>query len=265
MAERLSQRSALRLVGLPGPSYRYVPRPDRNARLKERLREVARPGTGYRSAWRDLEPEFRPLSQKRVHKAFKELGLSLKAKSKKRRTGMAMLGPPASPNEVWSLDFVHDSCLNGTKLKVLAIIDEFTRECLALEAATSVKSVAVQRVLSRLFEERAAPGHLRSDNGPEFVARSLCVWLALQGTKSRFIRPGSPWQNGKVESFNSRLRAEFLDAEAFYNLADAQVKLSLFRHFYNNQRKHSALPGHTPASFLVAFQDTMKEGLYSLE
>lgn len=259
MANNLTQSRALRIMDLLRPSYKYQPRPDHNAKLKERIQEVARPGTGYRSAWRALAQEFSPLSQKRVYKAWKSLDLSVKTKFKKKRTGMPLLGAATSPNEVWCLDFVHDSCLNGTKVKILAVLDEFTRECLAMVAATSIKSKAVQDVLSRLFALRGAPIHLRSDNGPEFIANSLCVWLPLQGTKSRFIKPGSPWQNGKVESFNSRLRAELLNAEAFFNLADAQVKLSIFRHFYNNERKHSALPGHTPASFLESFERKMKE------
>ena len=265
MACGLSQRRALCVLAVSRPSFKYKPRADHNARLKERLVEVARPGTGYRSAFLALEGEFRPLSKKRVYKAWKELGLGLNTKCRKKRTGNPMPGAPTAPGEVWSLDFVHDSCLNGTKLKVLAIIDEFTRECLALEVATSIKSVSVQKVLACLFTGRGAPKYLRSDNGPEFVANSLAVWLALKGTLSRFIKPGSPWQNGKVESFNSRLRAECLNAEAFFNLADAQVKLSIFRNFYNEERRHSALAGHTPASFSKSFSDRMKEGRYSSE
>jgi putative transposase len=167
---------------------------------------------------------------------------------------------PTRPGEVWSLDFVHDSCLNGTRLKVLAVIDEFTRECLALEAATSVKAASVRRVLAGLFAERGGPRFLRSDNGPEFVANSLTVWLAANGAESRFIKPGSPWQNAKVESFNGRLRAELLDAEAFHNLAEAQVRLRLWRRFYNERRPHSSLSHLTPESFRKDFYDRMKEG-----
>lgn len=250
-------------MGLSRAGLKYSPKPDRNVRLKERIQEVARPGTGYRSAWLELKDEFKPLSQKRVYRAWKQLGMAPRARFRKKRTGTPMPASPSAVNEVWSLDFLHDSCLNGTKLKILAVIDEFTRECLALEAAASLNSSAVQKVLAGLFQERGAPKSLRSDNGPEFIARSLCVWLSLQGTQSRFIQPGSPWMNGKVESFNSRLRAEFLNAEVFHNLAEAQVRLSLFRNFYNHQRKHSALAGQTPASFSKDFQDKMKEGLYS--
>ena len=139
MAEKLTQRQSLRLMGLTRPSFVYKARPDRNVRLKERIQEAARPGTGCRTAWLDLKDEFHPLSQKRVYRAWKQLDMAPKTRFRKKRTGTPVPGSPTVPNEVWSLDFVHDSCLNGTKLKILAVIDEFTRECLALEAAASIK------------------------------------------------------------------------------------------------------------------------------
>ena len=127
--------------------------------------------------------------------------------------------------------------------------DEFTRECLALEVATSMTSRAVRRVLEGLIATRGAPEYLRSDNGPEFIATHLTSWLQEVGSSSRFIEPGSPWQNGHAESFMSRLRAEFLNAEVFYNVADARLKLGLYRRFYNEERPHSALGNLTPADF----------------
>lgn len=158
------------------------------------------------------------------------------------------------------LDFVHDACLNGTRLKILAVVDEFTRECLALEAATSIKAPRVRSVLASLFKERGEPKFLRSDNGPEFVASSLTVWLAMSGTESRFIKPGSPWQNAKIESFNGRLRAEILNAEVFANLADAQLKLTLWRRFYSEERPHSSLGYLASASYAkTLYHDTMPE------
>jgi Transposase and inactivated derivatives len=135
--------------------------------------------------------------------------------------------------------------MNGTRLKVLAVKDEFTKELLALEAGTSFKSLAVQQVLARLMNERGAPAFLRSDNGPEFISRTLAVFLSQSGTQSRFIKPGSPWQNGHAESFVSRLKAELLDVDIFLNLADAQVKLQVYRRFYNEERPHSFL-GNIP-------------------
>ena len=202
---------------------------------------------GYRMAHALVRPEFAPLNVKRVHRVWKLEKLGRVKRYRKKRTGSSVPLSAQGPNQVWCLDFCHDACLNGTRLKVLAVVDEFTRECLALEAATSFKSLRVQQVLSELFETRTAPAFLRSDNGSEFISRSLAVFLSQSGTQSRFIKPGSPWQNGFVESFNSRLRAELLDVEVFHNLADAQVKLRLFKRFYNEERPHSSLGYRTPA------------------
>ena len=168
---------------------------------------------------------------------------------RKRRTGSTVPLSAKARKEVWRLDFVFDACLNGTKLKILGIKDEFTKECLALEVATNFQALGVQRVLQGLFERRGAPAFLRSDNGSEFIARTLAVFLATAGTGSHFIKPGSPWQNGFIESFNSRLRAECLDVEAFYNLADARVKLAEYRRYYNEERPHSSLGYAAPAAF----------------
>lgn len=232
-------------MGISGSSLRYASVPNQDERLKARIQEVLRPGMGYRGAWAMLRHEFEPLNPKRVHRLWKEMRLNVRPKTRKRRQGMPMPDAPTAPNQLWSLDFVHDACLNGTRLKILAVVDEFTRECLALEAATSIKAPKVRSILASLFESRGEPKYLRSDNGPEFVAHSLTVWLAMSGTESRFIKPGSPWQNGVVESFNGKLRAEFLNAEAFHNLAEAQLKLRLFQRFYNEERPHPRnLPEH---------------------
>jgi transposase InsO family protein len=141
-----------------------------------------------------------------------------------------------------------DETLKRRILKVLAAVDEFTRECLALEAA-GIKAPKVRSILSSLFASRGEPNCLRSDIGPEFTADSLAVWLAMRGSQSRFIRPGSPWQNAKIESFNSWLRAELPDAEVFANLADAQLELNLWRRFYNEERPRSSLGYLAPASY----------------
>jgi putative transposase len=257
--EGLSMRRAQLVMGISASSLRYEPAPDRNGALRERLHAVSRPGLGYRGAWATLREEFSPLNVKRVHRLWRELRLGQPVKRKKKKTGSPMPDSPTRPNELWCLDFCWDACLNGTKLKVLAIVDEYTRECLALEAHTSLKAVSVRRILSGLFESRGAPKYLRSDNGPEFVAHSLTMWLRVSGTESKFIKPGSPWMNGKVESFNSRLRAEFLNAELFHNLAEAQVKLRLFQRFYNEERPHSSLDYLTPARYAERFHECKME------
>ena len=233
--------------------------PDKDARLRERLKGVWRPNMGYRMAHAIVRSEFAPLNVKRVHRIWKEERLGRVKRYRKKRTGNPVPLASEGPSHVWSLDFCFDACMNGTKLKVLAIVDEFTRECLALEAATNFKSLRVQQVLAELFRARQAPTYLRSDNGSEFISRSLAVFLSRSGTESRFIKPGSPWQNGHIESFNSRLRVELLDVEVFHNLADAQVKLRVFRRYYNEARPHSSLGYRTPAQAMSSSTKTQRE------
>ena len=247
MERGVTARRACHIAGISSGAPYRKPAPDRDADLRERLKSVWRPNMGYRMAHALIRDEFSPLNIKRVHRIWKEEKLGRTRRYRKKRTGSSVPLSAGSRDEVWCLDFCFDSCLNGTRLKVLTIVDEFTRECLALEAATSFKSVRVQQVLAGLFESRGAPRFLRSDNGSEFIARSLAVFLAASGTQSRFIKPGSPWQNGHAESFVSRLRAELLDVEVFHNLADAQVKLALYRRFYNEERPHSSLGYRPPA------------------
>jgi putative transposase len=242
MEAGFSERKACDYVGIERSSFRYEPREDRNEVLRVRLKEEAKPGVGYRQAWARLKDEFQELNVKRVHRLWKEEKLQLKRKkTRKIKTGKTVPMKAERPNHVWCLDFCFDSCLNGTKLKILAVIDERTRECLSLEVGSRLTSKGVIQVLERAFAEYGVPEFVRSDNGPEFICHSLRIWLQVQGSASKFINPGSPWQNGHVESYNSRMRAEFLDAEAFVNIADAQIKIALWRRFYNEERPHSSL------------------------
>jgi transposase InsO family protein len=255
MERGVTARRACQITAISSASPYRKKAPDRDAPLRERLKSVWRPNMGYRMAHALVRQELSPLNVKRVHRLWKEERLGRMKRYRKKRTGNPLAEPASRPNEVWCVDFCFDWSLNGTKLKILAIVDEFTRECLALEAATSIKSLKVQSVLRALFESRGAPKYLRSDNGSEFLARSLAVFLVQSGTESRFIRPGSPWQNGHAESFVSRLRAELLDVELFHNLADAQVKLALFRRFYNERRPHSSLGYRAPAEAMSRFKE----------
>jgi transposase InsO family protein len=253
----LSERKACDYIGIRRSSRRYERRPDRNAALRARLCEMAKPGVGYRQAWARLRGEFPGLNVKRVHRLWKEEKLQLKRrKTRKIKTGTTVPTKAEHLNHVWCLDFCFDACLNGTKLKNLAVIDEKTRECLVLEVGTRLTAKGVIEVLEGAFAEYGVPKFLRSDNGPEFICYALRIWLLLQGCQSKFIDPGSPWQNGHVESFNSRMRAEFLDAEAFVNLADAQMKAAVWRRFYNEERPHSSLGYETPAQAAARFRDS---------
>jgi putative transposase len=224
---------------------------DKDAALRARLRCVWRPNMGYRMAHALLRGEFAPLNVKRVYRLWKEERLGRVKRYRKRRTGSPVPLSADRPNQVWCVDFCFDWCLNGSKLKILSVKDEFTKELLALEVGMTFRSTRVQQVLSELFASRGAPSFVRSDNGSEFIARSLAVFLSRSGSASHFIRPGSPWQNGHAESFVSRLRAECLDVELFHNLTDAQVKLRLYRRYYNEERPHSALGYRPPAAARV--------------
>ena len=253
MEQGVTARRACRITGISTASPYRAKTPSKDEALVERLNAVWRPNMGYRMAHALVRNEFAPLNVKRVHRLWKEQKLGRMKRYRKKRTGSSVPVLAEAPNHVWCLDFCHDACLNGTRFKCLAIVDEFTRECLALEIGTSFKSLRVQKVLSELFERRSSPQFLRSDNGSEFIARSLAVFLFQSGTQSRFIKPGSPWQNGYAESFNSTLRRDCLDVEVFHNLADAQIKLAVYRRYYNEQRPHSSLGNRPPAAVTLNY------------
>ena len=156
---------------------------------------------------------------------------------------------PTGINQVWAYDFVYDACANGQQLKCLTIVDEYTRECLAIDVAGSIRSGRVIEVLSRLVSERGAPRVLRSDNGPEFVSRALLKWSLKGGLETALIDPGKPWQNGTNESFNGKFRDECLGMEWFRSRAEARVMIELWRRHYNEVRPHSSLGKLTPAAF----------------
>jgi putative transposase len=158
---------------------------------------------------------------------------------------------PERPDHVWSYDFVEDRTHNGRKFRMLNVIDEFTRECLAIRIDRKLKSTDVIDVLSDLFILRGIPGHIRSDNGPEFIAQAVRDWIAAVGAKTAFIEPGSPWENGYCESFNSKLRDELLNGEIFYSLAEARVVVESWRQHYNTVRPHSSLGYKPPAPEVV--------------
>jgi putative transposase len=160
------------------------------------------------------------------------------------------------PNEVWTYDFIQDSCIGGRRLKLLTVVDEFTRESLVIEVATRLPSSRVIEVLARLVEARGAPEHLRSDNGPEFIARGVRAWLAERGAETIYITPGHPWENAYEESFHSRFRDECLNLEAFTSVAEARVVVEDWRRHYNEERPHSALAYRTPLEFREAWETT---------
>jgi putative transposase len=238
-------------------SFRYSRHPRDDTKLAERLRTEAKrhPRYGYRRVWVLLRRKQR-VNLKRVYRVWREQGLCLpRRRPKKPRRGEGAVPCAAThPNHVWTYDFIHDACINGRKLKMLSVVDEFTRECLAIETATSLPGREVIVVLQRLFAEHGAPEFIRSDNGPEFIAKIVKRWLAPAGAQTIYIAPGSPWQNAYVESFHGKFRDECLNMETFANLAEAKVVNEAWRREYNSERPHSSLGYLTPLEFKAQWQ-----------
>jgi transposase InsO family protein len=250
-ATGFSQRRASRVMGLSRSYVRYTRRVKLDG-VDERIVQLAHanPRYGHRRVWALLRRLQLLVNLKRVHRVFKVHGLQVRRRPKKRlRTGQTVPMKSGYPNQVWSYDFVHDSCLNGDVVKCLTLTDEFTKEALTIEVASSFKAEEVMQVLKRLFQTRGWPGFLRSDNGPEFIAHDLQVWLMATGAQTFYIPPGSPWANGVAESFNSKFRDECLNMEAFSSLAEAKVVIEAWRCRYNQERPHSSLGYLTPTEF----------------
>ncbi len=215
------------------------------------------PRFGCRRITRLLRDAGWAVNYKRIHRLWKEEGFKVPRKAKKKR----FLGVDANAcnkrkaafaNDVWTLDFIHDRLVDGRQFKCLAIVDEFTRENLALRINRSITGEDVLNELSRLMGERGVPTGIRSDNGPEFIAQKVRNWLKDLGVGTFFVEPGAPWQNGYVESFNSRFRDEFLNMEIFNNIKEAQTLAAKWRKVYNEERPHSALNYMTPAQFAAS-------------
>jgi putative transposase len=180
-----------------------------------------------------------------------ELRLSSVKRYRKERTETPIPYADSMPNDVWTMDNIHDSCMNGTRLRILIVVDEFTRECLALEVSTRAKSKTVRIVLSRLLTTRVVPRFLRSDNEGEFIARSTAMLLHEAKCDVRFVQSGKPGQNGFTESFHSTLLREYFDVEVFFNLLDAELKTGIYRNDYNQVRPHSAQIYKPPAEYVT--------------
>lgn len=256
----MSERRACRVVGQHRSVQRRRRAPDAaEPRLVAEMRGHARrnPRFGYRRVAALLRKEGWAVNEKRVHRLWRREGLRVpRRRHKRRRLGCSANGivrrRPERPNHVWSYDFVFDRTEDGRRIKLLAVVDEFTRECLALEVSRRIAAADVVAVLSELSAIRGAPEFVRSDNGPEFVAEQVRRWLDQAGTGALFIEPGSPWENAYIESFNGRLRDELLDQEAFATLAEARHLGERWRLDYDHRRPHSSLGYATPAAFAAA-------------
>lgn len=246
-----SERRVCGLIGIAVASYQY-----RTTRSDEPLRtqlvDLARekPRFGYRRLHVLLGRTGEKVNHKRVHRVYREAGLMIRRKKRKHcvREGRPLLAR-TSANQEWALDFVHDAVECGRTIRVLSVVDAFTRECLALEVDTSFASRRVTRVLDAIIAERGMARAIRVDNGPEFTSRHFLAWCVERQIELIHIQPGKPTQNGRVESFHGRLREECLRVSWFQNLFDARRKIAAWRIDYNEQRPHSSLGYKTPKEF----------------
>jgi len=251
----VSERFACKVLGQHRSTQRKRPRgrPDDEVLTAAIIRLASRYGRyGYRRITAMLRSEGWTVNAKRVERIWRREGLKVPHKQPKRgrlwlNDGSCVRLRPEYPNHVWSYDFVESRTHNGRKFRMLNIIDEFTRECLAIRIDRKLNSTDVIDVLSDLFILRGVPGHVRSDNGPEFIAKAVRDWIVAVGARTAFIEPGSPWENGYCESFNSKLRDELLNGEIFYSLAEAKVIIEAWRRYYNTERPHSSLGYKPPA------------------
>ena len=259
----VSERRACAALGQHRSTQRKVPRGrEDEERLTADTIALARQygRYGYRKIAGLLEQAGWLVNDKRVERIWRREGLKVPHKQPKRgrlwlSDGSCIRLRPEHRNHVWSYDFVEDRTHDGRKYRMLNVIDEFTHECLAIRVARKLKAIDVIDVLSDLFILRGVPGHIRSDNGPEFVAKAVQEWITAVGAKTAYITLGSPWENGYVESFNARLRDELLDGEIFYTLREAQIVIESWRRHFNTIRPHASLGYKPPAPevFVPAF------------
>lgn len=249
----ISQRRAGRLFRIGLSSLRYRSRRSPDTRLRERLGALAaeRPRFGYRRLGVLLEREGLVVNHKRLHRVYRLEGLVLRTKRRQRAATAVRVPmvPPRRPGERYSMDFVSDSLATGRQFRTLNIVDDHTRECLAIEVDMSLPGARVVRVLDRVVEERGVPSSIVVDNGPEFAGRALDAWATRRAIQLRFIDPGKPIQNAFVESFNGRFRDECLNQHWFCSLGEAREVIEAWRVDYNSVRPHSSLGHQTPEEF----------------
>jgi putative transposase len=260
---KVSERRACKLFPIDRSTYRYEPKPDHNAELRAEMVTLARqkPRYGYRRLHAVLEKRGHKSSPMRLFRLYQEEGLAVRRQKRKRLTRPAAAQPlHVRANQEWALDFVADTLGTGRGIRVLTVVDAFTRECLGMDVDTSLSSRRVTRALDQIIEERGKPDSIRCDNGPELTSRHILGWSEEQRIRLIHIQPGKPMQNGHIESFNGRLRDECLNATWFHNLADARMKIANWRQEYNGERPHSSLGYRTPNEFAEQLKSSAMNG-----
>lgn len=248
-----SERRSCRLLQVSRSGVRHEPaKPERDRELVALIREVSAKDRryGYRRIWAVLKRKGHGVNVKRVHRLCKQLGLSQRRKVKKRRSAPTQerVTKALYPRHVYTYDIIEDRTQNGNKLRILSIVDEFTRECVCLQVERSINAKKVIETLDFVFLAHGGPTHLRSDNGGEFAATAVKEWLSTRNVAPVFIEPGSPWQNGYVESFHGKFRDECLNREVFASGKEATALIEARRNYYNTDRLHSSLGYRRPPS-----------------
>ncbi len=252
-AAGVSERRAVRFTGFPRSTIRYRSVREPQEVLRARIRELAgeRPRWGYRTIHNLLRREGWPVNRKRVQRLYREEGLAVRRRGKRRRSQIPrpIRDPLGGANQRWSMDFMSDTLSSGRTFRCLTIVDEFSRECLAIQVAHSIPAVRVIEVLEGLREDRGLAPLIVTDNGSEFTSRAFDSWAYARGIKIDYIQPGKPVQNCFVESFNGTLRDECLNLHWFLTLEDARRTIETWRRDYNSVRPHSSLGGLTPVEY----------------
>jgi len=249
----VSIRRACRVIEMDTSTYHYRSRRPDQAGLKARIKEICatRVRYGYRRIHVLLQREGWDVNHKRTYKLYRELGLQLRNKTPKRRVKAKLRDdrhPATRPNEVWAMDFLHDQLATGTRIRVLTVVDTFSRFSPVLDARLSYRGEDVAQTLDRVCSMIGYPATIRVDQGSEFVSRDLDIWAYARGVTLDFSRPGKPTDNAFAEAFNSRVRAECMNAHWFLTLADAREKLEAWRRYYNEDRPHGAIGNKLPIS-----------------
>lgn len=266
--KQYTQRRACRLVGLEPKTYRYVSRRPDDGALRERLKALAseRRRFGYRRLYLLLRRQGLKVNHKKLFRLYREERLMVRKRGgRKRALGTrAPMAVPQGPNQRWSLDFVSDALASSRRFRVLTVVDDFSRECLALVADNSLSGVRVARELDRVVEVRGAPCMVVSDNGTELTSRAILTWQEERGVEWHYIAPGKPTQNGFIESFNGRLRDECLNEHLFASLPEARKIIEEWRTDYNTLRPHTSLNGLTPTEFATRPNQGHNQNRFSL-
>jgi len=260
----LSQRMTCALLKISRSNLYYSHKmPIKDAPVIEAMRKLSGvyPRFGSRRIRVFLQREGMQIGKERCGRLWANAGLQVPKKRRRKRPGTTLRPlAPVKRNSVWCYDFVYDACANGQKLKCLTVVDEYTRECLAIDVSSTIRSSRVIEVLSKLMRIHGVPSYLRSDNGPEFVSKALLEWAANESLQLALIDPGKPWQNGTNESFNGKFRDECLSMEWFRNRLEAKVVIEDWRNHFNDVRPHSSLEYKTPNEFKLTLESNLTIG-----